>query len=148
MAIRSVAAIDQHDDQEVEDHDRGLAFDLPNLIDRRRALSLLAGGVGLATLAACGSSTSDSFASTATGSGASGDGTAATTVEGSAATASSDGTTEIPDETSGPFPADGSNGVDVLSESGVVCSATATPARSRRPGDVDGGITLRLNVGV
>src|SRR5205823_8641626 len=36
-------------------HDRGLAFDLSTLLERRRALKLL-GGVGLATLVGCGSS--------------------------------------------------------------------------------------------
>ena len=41
----------------MEDHDLGLAHDLPLLINRRRALGLLAGGVGLA-VAACGSSES------------------------------------------------------------------------------------------
>jgi hypothetical protein len=43
----------RHDDETIEDHDRGLSFDLPRLISRRRALGLLAGGVGSAALAAC-----------------------------------------------------------------------------------------------
>ena len=43
--------------------------------------------------------------------------------------------TEIPEETAGPFPGDGSNGPDVLTESGVVrkdirrASARARPSR-------------------
>jgi hypothetical protein len=44
----------------MEDHDRGLAFDLPKLISRRRALAVLAGSVASGALAACGSSRSDS----------------------------------------------------------------------------------------
>jgi protocatechuate 3,4-dioxygenase beta subunit len=83
---------------EFEDHDRGLGFDLPRLVSRRTALGLLAGGLGSGLLAACG--------------GASG--TSSTT----------GGTTagEIPEETAGPFPGDGSNGPNVLTESGVVRS--------------------------
>jgi protocatechuate 3,4-dioxygenase beta subunit len=86
---------------EIEDHDRGLAFDMPKLISRRRALGVLAGGLTTAALAACGGSSSPSSA-------------------GPATTASADG--EIPDETAGPYPGDGSNGPDVLTESGVVRS--------------------------
>ena len=89
-------------DHEIHDHDRGLAFDLSNLMNRRRALSLLAVG-GLASLVACGSSSSDSTSESST-----------------TAAAATDGTTEIPDETAGPYPGDGSNGVNVLTESGIV----------------------------
>ena len=41
-------------DPEIEDHDKGLAFDLPKLITRRRALGLFAGGLATTALAACG----------------------------------------------------------------------------------------------
>src|SRR5688572_18706839 len=92
---------DQH---EIEDHDRGLLYDLPRLVDRRRALALF-GGTALAALAGC------SAASTSTGS-------VATT-----ATAAASGDVDvIPGETAGPYPADGSNGANVLTESGVVRS--------------------------
>ena len=84
-----------------EDHDRGLAYDLPRLVSRRRALGLLAGGVGVA-MAACGSS-----------------GTAGTSTAESAGG-------EIPEETAGPYPGDGSNGPNVLTESGVVRSDITT----------------------
>jgi protocatechuate 3,4-dioxygenase beta subunit len=86
-------------DDGIEDHDRGLSHDLPRLISRRHAVGLLAGGLGSAFLAACGASGRD------------------------AATASSTpaaGTGAIAEETSGPFPADGSNGPNALAESGVV----------------------------
>jgi len=85
-------------DQEVHDHDRGLSHDVPTLLSRRRALTLL-GGAGLAAaLAGCGAATTSSAAGTA------------------AAGA------EIPEETAGPYPGDGSNGVNVLTESGIVRS--------------------------
>jgi protocatechuate 3,4-dioxygenase beta subunit len=80
-------------------HDLGLAHDLPRLISRRRALGLFAGGLGAAAVAACGSSEGD-------GAGA------ATTRKATAE--------EIPEETAGPFPGDGSNGPNALTESGVV----------------------------
>ena len=68
-------------------------------MSRRRAVGLLAGGIGTAVLAACGSSGDDAASSTAAG-----------------------GTTEIPEETAGPFPGDGSNGPNILAQSGVVRS--------------------------
>ena len=43
-----------NDHDELEDHDKGLAFDLPKLITRRRALGVLAGGLATTALAACG----------------------------------------------------------------------------------------------
>jgi protocatechuate 3,4-dioxygenase beta subunit len=93
-------------DQELHDHDRGLSHDLPRLLSRRRALTLL-GGAGLAAaLAGCG----------LTG----GDDGAGGPSAGSAGAASTG--TEIPEETAGPYPGDGSNGVNVLAESGIVRS--------------------------
>jgi protocatechuate 3,4-dioxygenase beta subunit len=98
-------------DTELEDHDRGLAFDLPKLMGRRRALAVMAGSLTSAALAACGSSRSDSPAAAAT---------STTTTEATEATA------EIPDETAGPYPGDGSNGPNALTESGVVRSEITT----------------------
>jgi protocatechuate 3,4-dioxygenase beta subunit len=98
------------DDDTIEEHDRGLAYDLPKLISRRRAMSLLAGGIGSVALAACGSSSDDGAATT----------TAATAPQ--ASSASNDVTGTIAEETAGPFPGDGSNGPNVLAESGVVRS--------------------------
>ena len=73
--------------------DQGLAFDVATLVTRRQALRALGMGAAALGLAACGSSTS-----------------------GSTASASA----EIPDETDGPYPGDGSNGPDVLEQSGVI----------------------------
>jgi len=117
------------------DHDRGLGFDLPTLINRRRIFQLAA-GAGLLALVGCGSaastkssnaastsgsdaaSTSGSNAATATTATASSDTMPAT----SATSATSGSLAEIPEETAGPYPGDGSNGVNVLTESGIVRS--------------------------
>jgi protocatechuate 3,4-dioxygenase beta subunit len=103
-------------DPDEDIYDQGLRFDLETLIDRRRALQLLgyAGlSAGVVALAAC--------APSVTGSPTASAGSTLT----SAATAASTAVTTcevIPEETAGPFPGDGSNGPDVLSESGVVRS--------------------------
>jgi len=104
---------DVHED-EVHDHDRGLSFDMSTLMTRRRALQLLAIG-GLTTVVGCGSSSYGGSSSTTAS--ASGAGSTASTADSTAAA-----TAEIPEETGGPYPADGSNGVNVLTESGIVRS--------------------------
>jgi protocatechuate 3,4-dioxygenase beta subunit len=113
-------ADDLHQLDEPHDHDRGLAFDLTTLIQRRRALKLIA-GAGLVALAGCGSD--DDAASTAfttsTTTEASGSGSGST--GGSETTTGSDGeVSAISEETAGPYPGDGSNGPTVLTESGIV----------------------------
>jgi protocatechuate 3,4-dioxygenase beta subunit len=80
---------------ETQDHDRGLLFDMQLLVGRRRALAWF-GGTALAALAGCAAADSGTAA--------------ATDVD------------VIPEETAGPYPADGSNGKNVLTESGVVRS--------------------------
>ncbi|MCW0214571.1 MAG: intradiol ring-cleavage dioxygenase [Pseudonocardia sp.] len=87
-----------------QDHDDfgGITRDLPRLLGRRRMLALL-GGAGALTLAGC--------ASAATGTSTGPDTPNGTTSTG-----------EIPDETGGPYPADGSNGPNVLDDAGVVRS--------------------------
>jgi protocatechuate 3,4-dioxygenase beta subunit len=117
-----------HDTEPDDRHDLGLLFDLHTLrrratalapdvqVGRRGALKLLVGaGAGLA-LAACGSSGATSSGSSSTASSAAGG--ASTSVLGSSTTTGSTGA--IPGETAGPYPGDGSNGPDVLTESGVV----------------------------
>jgi protocatechuate 3,4-dioxygenase beta subunit len=85
---------------------------------RRQALLLL-GGLGV--VAAGCSSGGDSNNATATTKGAS---SSTSTTSGSTTTTAAPATVTscsvIPEETAGPYPGDGSNGVDVLSESGVV----------------------------
>jgi protocatechuate 3,4-dioxygenase beta subunit len=79
----------------------------------RRQLLVLFGGAGVAALVGCGSG--DDSASTATTTSSSG---ADTTTAGVVAADASCAT--IPEETAGPFPGDGSNGPNVLADSGVV----------------------------
>lgn len=87
-------------------HDQGLAFDLGTLsaaLDRRRALMVLGGGtLALAGCAAQPATTTTSSSSSTPSSAAAG------TVG------------EIPEETAGPYPGDGSNGPDALAEDGIV----------------------------
>ncbi len=96
-----------HPDEEVVD--QGLRFDVATLVSRRRMLGFVGIGAGAVALAACGAASSDT---TSSGSSSSASGTAS----------SSGDLTEIPDETAGPYPGDGSNGPDVLEESGIVRS--------------------------
>lgn len=95
-----------------EDHHRGLAFDVGTVMARRRALQLL-GGAGLLALVGCGSSGSDG-ATTTSAAGAT------TAAAGSSTSGSSTSGDVIPEETAGPYPGDGSNGPDALSQSGIV----------------------------
>ncbi|RIJ53466.1 3,4-dioxygenase subunit beta [Clavibacter lycopersici] len=100
--------LDRADEEVV---DQGAGFDLRTLLSRRAVLAYIGAGVGSVALAACTAG--------ATGSGA------------TASAAASTG--EIPDETAGPYPGDGSNGADVLERSGIV--------RSDIRSSLDGGTT-------
>src|SRR5215207_5682932 len=96
--------VDEHG-HEIEESDRGLVYDLQTLVDRRKVLGLFGGLSAAALLAACGGSGTNGSASTdTTGSSAAGD------------------LTEVPEETAGPYPGDGSNGPNVLDDSGIVRS--------------------------
>ncbi|MFE9789928.1 hypothetical protein ACFYO7_31600 [Nocardia salmonicida] len=91
--------------------DQGAGFDITTLVTRRRILSVVGAGAGALALAAC-SNASDPTASTA----------------------SAIATSEIPEETDGPYPADGTNGVNVLGESGIIelAAIRSAPHRQRR----------------
>ncbi|HXG26729.1 MAG TPA: intradiol ring-cleavage dioxygenase [Candidatus Binatia bacterium] len=87
--------------------DQGLAFDV-GTISRRRVIQALGFGVvsaGLFTIAGCEPS----------GAGSSASAGAQATIDATAASCA-----VIPGETAGPYPGDGTNGPDVLTESGVV----------------------------
>ncbi|MEZ5092992.1 intradiol ring-cleavage dioxygenase [Nocardioides sp.] len=99
--------------------DQGAGFDVATVFSRRRMLGLFGAGLGVAALAACGADSSTSS------------GSSSTAASGSTATTSAG---EIPDETNGPYPADGSNGLNVLEQSGLV--------RSDITSSIDGGTTV------
>ncbi|OZC83676.1 3,4-dioxygenase subunit beta [Rhodococcus sp. 06-412-2C] len=101
--------------------DQGAGFDITTLITRRRVLSIVGAGAGAVALAAC-STTSNGASATST--------TTSTTT----ATGTASATSEIPQETNGPYPADGTNGVNVLEESGIV--------RNDITSSLDGGTTV------
>ena len=107
------------------DHDRGLEFDLPTLISRR-SLGMFLGAGTAAALAACtpgGSSTTGTPGTASSGAGPAAASSAAGTPSSASPTltrAIAECGVEIPQETAGPYPADGANGPDVLAASGVV----------------------------
>jgi protocatechuate 3,4-dioxygenase beta subunit len=101
----------------------------PSLLDRRRALRMLGGaGLGVGLVAAGLDLAEVAHAASAP------DSTIPTATE------------EIPDETGGPFPADGTNGVNALTEDGVVRS-DITSSFGASTGVAD-GVPLRLVLNV
>ena len=107
-------------------HDRGLEFDLSTLLSRRRSLGVLLGAGTAAALAACTPGTgggSASPSSPATTTAAATEGTTAAAPPSATSTvtrAFAECGVEIPEETLGPYPGDGSNGPNALEASGVV----------------------------
>lgn len=101
-----------------EDH-RGLVYDIRTLVDRRRALGIFGGLAATALLAACApTGTAAVPTATATGSPA----PTPSAMPSASATVAAAAIAEVPDETGGPYPADGSNGINVLDDSGIVRS--------------------------
>ncbi len=131
-----------------DEHDLGLGHDLPRIIERnrvgRRGLFGIGAGVGLVALAGCGgddatigsgSEPGSTRPSPPAGGGPEGPGSTVEVPEG-----------EIPEETAGPFPGDGSNGPNVLSESGVVRS-DIRPSFGSASGVAEGvPTTVRLRI--
>ncbi|GGL94389.1 dioxygenase family protein [Nakamurella endophytica] len=130
--------------------DQGLGFDVGTLLDRRRLLRVVGLGAVAVGLAACGTGTTSPATSPSAGSAtAAAEPAVASTAETSDTTPTSDtgtATGEIPDETAGPYPGDGSNGPDVLEQSGIVRSdlRSSFGQASRTAAGVP--ITLRLSV--
>ncbi|WP_433073497.1 intradiol ring-cleavage dioxygenase [Dactylosporangium sp. CA-052675] len=88
--------------------DQGLGFDIGTMVRRRQVLRMFGLGAAVVGLtAACGDELTAAPPTSAT-TGA-GPGTGSATAAG-----------EIPDETAGPYPGDGSNGPDVLNQGGIV----------------------------
>jgi len=114
---RPPGAVDDTAGRDAETHvdeaDRGLGYDLQTLIRRRHLLGLFGGATAATLLAACGAGGTSPGASSSTSSSTSSTGSGV---------ADPSRLTEVPDETSGPYPGDGSNGPDVLDDSGIVRS--------------------------
>lgn len=94
--------------------DQGLGFDV-DTISRRRLLQVLGFGAvsaGLFTIAGCAPGAGSTAAATGAG--------ATTSPTTTATDAVGTSCSVIPEETAGPYPGDGTNGPDVLTESGVV----------------------------
>ena len=115
---------DHHDHHDHDDHDHGLSHDLDRLarsvMQRRRALAWLAGGVGSASLLpliGCGGG-GDDVSSTTTSTTT----TTTTTTTSSTGTSSSGSCSVIPTETNGPYPADGTTSLNALLMSGILRS--------------------------
>ena len=99
----------------LEETDRGLVYDLSTVIDRRQVLKL-AGfttiSAGLMSIVGCApGATASPFASSAASPSSGGPSASAVAAAECAV---------IPEETAGPFPGDGSNGPNVLAQSGIV----------------------------
>jgi len=93
-----------------------LRDDMP--FTRRRILQLI-GGAGLITVVGCASNSNSSTGATSTATSGSTSSSAATTAASAAAATDIE---QIPEETAGPYPGDGSNGLNVLTQNGVVRS--------------------------
>ncbi|WP_436701308.1 3,4-dioxygenase subunit beta [Nocardioides sp. BYT-33-1] len=104
-----------HGADETHEHDLGLSHDLPRIMARRGLLGLLGGVGAIAALSACGADDTTAPSGTATARATPPNG-----LGGDAGVEVAEG--EIPEETAGPYPGDGSNGPNVLAESGVVRS--------------------------
>jgi len=136
---------------ELEDHDLGLSHDLPRIVERqaarnkrmgRRGMLAVFGAAGVAALAvSCGT---DDTPTTSGSSAPAGGPPSGPRDQGGAGVDVAEG--EIPEETAGPYPGDGSNGVNVLTESGVVRSDITTSFGDAS--GVAGGVpvTVRLKV--
>jgi protocatechuate 3,4-dioxygenase beta subunit len=138
-----------HREKDLENHDRGLDYDLPRLLGRRGLLKLVAGaglaGAGLITLGACADTTSTADTGPAQGGrppqGGPGGGAAQPTQTSDTANG------EIPEETSGPYPGDGSNGANVLTQSGIVRRdiTSSFGSSTTKAEGVPLGITMTIN---
>jgi protocatechuate 3,4-dioxygenase beta subunit len=111
--------------------DAAMTIVIPDQPTRRQLLTLLGGasGLGLLTLAGCGSAGNDS--ASAAGARSSTQATAATsaTIGASTSTTAASNatvTSAVPEETGGPYPGDGSNGPDYLGMNGAVRSDIRT----------------------
>ncbi len=128
------------------EHDLGLQHDIDTLrrrgLGRRRLLGVLGGLGATGALAACSSDTG----STGTPARPDGGPPEGRGMPGDAESDVSVADGEIPEETAGPYPGDGSNGPDALTESGVV-RQDITSSLGSATGTAEGvPLTLRFRV--
>lgn len=133
------------DGNEIDEDDRGLVYDIRTLVNRRRALGLFGGIAGVTLLAAC--SAAEEPAASATGTATATPTPSATATATPSATATADvPVDEVPDETAGPYPADDSNGVNVLDDSGIVRADIRSSFGSSTTTATGVPLTIRLSV--
>ena len=126
-------------DRQNEDvEDQGLAFDLGTLVSRRRALGVFGAGASVFALAACSSNATSTSSPSASASSA-----AASASATPSATATYN--EEMPQETAGPYPGDGSNGQDALEISGIERSDITTSIDGDTTAD---GVPMTLTMNI
>ena len=151
MARRRIAATPRQswvgrDGREIDEEDRGLVYDVQTLVSRRSALGLF-GALGAGALVAGCSGTTGSSTSSGGSTTASGSTSASSSPSSPSSSTASGDLTEVPDETGGPFPGDGSNGVNVLDDSGIVRSDIRSTFGHTATTTADGiPLTVRLTV--
>lgn len=137
------------DEQHEHDDFGGLRRDLPGLVGRRRVLALIGGASLAGVLAACSRTSPSATTATSANSMPSSTATASSvnsSVPATTATSAVSAGAEIPDETAGPYPADGSNGPNFLAEDGIV-RADITSSVGSFSGTADGiPATISLTV--
>jgi hypothetical protein len=130
-------------------YDQGLAFDVETLLDRRQVLKAMGyGGLAAGMLVVAGCTVASTASPSAAGSSASPFLPSTTTGMPAGATAATSAAdcAVIPEETAGPFPGDGSNGPDVLTQSGVVRSDIRSSFGTST--NVAGGVPLRIKLAI
>jgi protocatechuate 3,4-dioxygenase beta subunit len=125
-----------HDHDHTDIFNRGLQFDLSTLLERRRLLGLL-GGASLVAVVGCTTHNPSPTATTSTSPA----GTPTASPSPSVANVA-----EIPEETAGPYPGDGSNGPNILTQSGIVRSDIRSSIGSAS--GVAQGVPLTINLTV
>ena len=121
-----------HKEKDLENHDRGLDYDLPRLLHRRGMLKLVAGaglaGAGLITLGACAAATSSTSADSCL------EGArhrAGRRTGGGSAQTSDTANGEIPEETIGPLPRRRVQRGERADRRAASYAATSRPASAR-----------------
>lgn len=125
--------------------DQGAPFDIRTLVSRRGILGLVTLSAGAVALAACTPAATGTGAptTTPTATPTATPTVSATPTASAASAAAALPAGEIPDETAGPYPGDGSNGPDVLERSGIVRSDLRT---SLDGGAAATGVPMTLNL--